>query len=275
MAALPVKVGPTGVRIRRLEGLLAILVTFLAACGGGDDDQGRGGLASTCRAQVGVATGLVAMITSVPGLSPYGEPSEETRAQVRSAYDANVAAPLAALVANAPADIADPVRQVATAATEVRSTGDPAVLEDDGFIRNTDLVDGYLHENCAGTKATVEAVDYAYRDLPRTLPAGAVRLALRNTAKEAHSLLVFARQPGVTESYDELLALPGDQRQSRLELVDLTLTDPGQTGFLVADLAAGDYIVICTIGKGTTDYGDPTGGEPHFTLGMRQEVKVT
>jgi len=181
---------------------------------------------------------------------------------------------MAALVVNAPDEIADEVGRVATTGAEFRRTGDPFTLEDESFIRDTDRIDGYLHENCAGTRATVEAIDYAYRSLPGTLPAGAVRLALKNTGDEAHNLVVFARQPGVTESFDELLALPGEQRQSKLRLVDLTSTDPGGTGFLVADMTAGDHIVICTIGKGTTDAADPTGAEPHFTLGMRQELSV-
>jgi len=252
--------------------LSVALATVLVGCGG--DDGGSDDLATACEAQVGVATGFVAVLRSVPGLSAYSAPSAEESASIRSAYEANVTTPLAALVTGAPAEIAEEVRQVAATGAELRSTGDPASLEGDDFIRATDLIDAHMQENCAGTKATVEAVDYAYEDLPRTLPAGAVRLALRNTATEAHNLLLFARQPGVTESYDELLALGGEERQSKLALVNLTLTDPGQTGYLVADLAAGDYIAICSIGKGTTDYGDPSGGEPHFTLGMRQEVKV-
>ena len=95
-----------------------------------------------------------------------------------------------------------------------------------------------------------------------------------NTGDEAHDMVVFARQPGVTEPYDEMLALRRRAAAIELRLVDPTSTDPGGTGYLVADLTAGDHIVICTIGKGTTDAADPTGAEPHFTLGMRQEVRV-
>ena len=43
---------------------------------------------------------------------------------------------------------------------------------------------------------------------------------------------------------------------------------------MVANLPAGDLVFLCSFGKGTTDDDDPKQDEPHFTLGMKQEVKV-
>jgi hypothetical protein len=101
-----------------------------------------------------------------------------------------------------------------------------------------------------------------------------VRIEMENTADEAHEMVVLTRQPGVTESFDQLLALPEDQFEAKFAFIGAASADPGKTAYLVQKFGPGDYIFLCSFGKGTTDDDDPKPEEPHFNLGMKQEVKV-
>jgi hypothetical protein len=258
---------------RRLRAavLTMVLVTGLAACG---DDEQSADLSTVCDAQADTVTGFVTMFVSLPEPPTSGPPPPELTAQVQAAYDANLATPLASLVANAPDEIKDEVDEIAANARQFRETADPSIVTNEDFTRLTDTVDAYMQENCTGTKATVEAIDYAYRDLPSTLAAGTVRIEMTNSGNEAHEMVVLTRNPGVTETFDQILALPEDQLQSKVKFVNAASADPGKTAYLVAKLEPADYVFVCSYGKGTTDDDEVAQAEPHFTLGMRQQVKV-
>ena len=62
----------------------------------------------------------------------------------------------------------------------------------------------------AGPVIAVTAQDYHFEGLPSSVPAG-TSLTLTNAGHEVHELLVVRKNDGVTESFDELLALPQEE----------------------------------------------------------------
>ncbi|MEA2902066.1 MAG: hypothetical protein QOH36_1953 [Actinomycetota bacterium] len=256
-----------------VAGLSIALAASFTACGG-DDDESAADVTAACEAHANVLAGFNTLFTVVPEPPEDGPPPPEFKGQLQSAYDANIAAPVAQLVSSAPDEIKDEVDEIALKVKQFRDDADPSAIDGDDFERLTGTVDAYLHENCSGPKADVKAVNYGYQGLPATLPSGTVRIKLDNSTDEAHEIVILNRKPGVTETYDQLLALPDDQAQAKLDFVDATSTDPGGTGYIVANLPAGDLVFMCSFGKGSTDDDDPKQEEPHFTLGMKQEVKV-
>lgn len=141
----------------------------------------------------------------------------------------------------------------------------------------------------AGASVTVVAVDYAFEGLPSSVPAGTT-IALQNDGVEVHELLLARRNDGVTETWDELLALPDEEVITKVTIIGPLIADPGQAGVNVEDGGAtltvteeGAYIALCFVPQGMTALPDESAapdpaasfGPPHFVLGMRQEFTVT
>lgn len=133
----------------------------------------------------------------------------------------------------------------------------------------------------AGQVVTVVATDYAFTGLPTSVPAG-TELALDNQGSEVHELLIARKNPGITESWDELLALPDAEAQEKVTILGPIFSDPGTAAdgtILLED--EGEYIALCFVPQGMTAIpsGSPSPdasfGPPHFMLGMRQEFTVT
>ena len=225
--------------VRRRTVIAALSVALAAGLAGCGDDKESADVTAACKAQADVIAGFTTLFTTVPEPPEDGPPPPEFAGQVQSVFDANIAVPLAALVANAPDEIKDEVDEIALKSKEFRDSADPSTIDSDDFSTLTDTVDAYMQENCTGTKVKVEAVNYAYKDLPATLAAGLVRIELEDTATEAHEMVLFTRKAGVTDSWDAILALPDDQMEPKVNFIDATSTDPGQSGYLVTDPAAG------------------------------------
>ena len=134
----------------------------------------------------------------------------------------------------------------------------------------------------SGSAVEVVGVEYAFEGVPATVTVGTA-FTLRNDGQEAHELVLVRKNPGVTQSFDELLALPEDEAFTQVAFLGQVAANPGETasGSVTAD-APGDYLMICFIPQGLTQL--PAGslgpeaslppGPPHFTLGMRQEFAI-
>jgi uncharacterized cupredoxin-like copper-binding protein len=138
---------------------------------------------------------------------------------------------------------------------------------------------------------TVNAIDYAFEDLPATVPAGTKLAFHNNSTVELHELVVLGPIPAEeTRSVEELLALPEDQIPP-IEPVLVAIAPPGQDGMVVVGDGTisepGRYAVICAIPIGAdpeefmaaaqeSSSGPPEvdGGPPHFTAGMHAELIV-
>ena len=136
--------------------------------------------------------------------------------------------------------------------------------------------------DASGSAVEVVGVDYAFQGIPPTATVG-TSFSLRNEGQEAHELVLVRKNPDVTLSFDELLALPEDQAFNQVAFLGQVAANPGETasGTVTAD-APGDYLAICFIPQGLTQLPEGSlgpdaslpAGAPHFTLGMRQEFTV-
>jgi hypothetical protein len=173
-------------------------------------------------------------------------------------------------------------------------TDEPAAVEDTA-AEDTTVEDTTVEDTTAeGTVIEIEAVDYAFENLPASVSAG-TRLTLTNSAQaELHELVAIRLPDEETRSVDELLQLPeaelgaimGAAQPAAVLLAppggeqiaavgDGTLTEPGR------------YVVICAIPSGAdpaayleaaaaSAEGPPEveGGPPHFVHGMFAELVV-
>jgi hypothetical protein len=157
----------------------------------------------------------------------------------------------------------------------------------------------------AGPVIAVTAHDYFFGDLPESVPVGA-SLTLTNVGAELHEMIVVRKNDGVTESFDELIALPGDEAFQKITTAGPLFAAPGESASIGMDANGvpspmsaitlakeGQYLVICFVPQGTTEMPDfaaapaaspdasaapgsaAPAGPPHFLLGMKQEFTVT
>ena len=140
----------------------------------------------------------------------------------------------------------------------------------------------------AGPAIEVIAGDYHFEGLPTSVPVGTT-LTLDNQGAEVHELLIVRKNDGVTQSWDELLALPEEEAFAYVTMVgEMPLfAGPGAKaeGSLVL-AQEGDYLAVCFIPQGLTEMPDlsaspdpsasaPAFGPPHAFLGMVQQFTVT
>jgi hypothetical protein len=96
----------------------------------------------------------------------------------------------------------------------------------------------------------------------------------QSAAGEAHEIGVARIADGVTETVDELLALPEEEVGAKLEFANGAFAPAGGTSGVTMDLAPGRYLYACFIPTGSI--GDQEGtGAPHFTAGMFGEFTVS
>lgn len=140
---------------------------------------------------------------------------------------------------------------------------------------------------------TIEGVDYAFADVPDTVPAG-TRLTFQNTSStELHEMVVFRLPDDIDTPIDDLVHLPPAELETTLGTpVAVILQPPGaaQPIQAVGDGALverGRYALMCfvPIAADPDEYlaaaeaggGKPegvSGGPPHFTAGMYAELTV-
>ena len=138
----------------------------------------------------------------------------------------------------------------------------------------------------AGQSVEVVGVDFAFEGVEDTY-AGPVTFSLRNGGQDLHEMVIVRKNEGITDSFEDLLALPEDEAFSKVGMVGVAMAEPGQTApETVAATEAGEYLMVCFIPQGTTTLpsqapdasGPPEGlgdGPPHFTLGMLKEFSIS
>jgi uncharacterized cupredoxin-like copper-binding protein len=139
---------------------------------------------------------------------------------------------------------------------------------------------------------SIGLVDYAFEDVPATVPAG-TPLSITNTSmNEVHELVAVRLPENETRSAAELVALPPAELGGLIggEPAAVIIAPPGEAGFpVVGDgtlTEPGRYLLLCSIPLGAdpaeylaaaqTSAGPPQvdGGPPHFTAGMFAELTV-
>lgn len=133
-----------------------------------------------------------------------------------------------------------------------------------------------------GSIVRVTAQDYHFEGLPASVPAG-TSLEMYNAGVEVHELLVVRKNDGVTETWEELLALPEEEAMAKVSILGplMAATEQLAEGTITLE-QEGEYLAICFIPQGMTEMPDPDAdpatlpdGLPHFMLGMVSEFVVT
>lgn len=212
-----------------------------------------------------------------------------------------------------PEEIASDLETIDSALRSSLESGeDPA--SQPGFVEADRALDEYVAGNCGFDVYTVRAVDYAFEDVPPTIPAGIVGFDLQNEGNEVHEMVVFRINDDVDLSIEELAQLPEDEAFSMVEFVTAAFAEPGGSDMTFQELRSGRYGMLCFVPVGTTDLSilegppdqageataDDTGtseatmttepmttggtgeapgdagemGPPHFTVGMWYEFEV-
>jgi plastocyanin len=136
-----------------------------------------------------------------------------------------------------------------------------------------------------GARVDVVGTDYAFSGLEASY-SSPITIAFRNEGEEVHEIVVVRKGEGVTQSWEELLALPEEQSGDLVSFAGVAYAEPGQTAAdMVTASEPGEYLAICFIPQGTTELPsiDPNASEPpdlgtgapHFTLGMQAEFTIT
>lgn len=182
--------------------------------------------------------------------------------------------------ANAPDEIADDIAVLTTGARTVLETGDFGVFQRPEFNASIATADAWMAENCAfATTSRIVALDYRYEGQLDEYPAGRTSFTLVNQGAEAHEILLLRKTDGVELTLEEMMELPESEAETMTTYIGgVFVGPPGETGNLIVDLTAGDYIAVCTITTGTFVDADGTvtegTGDPHVMLGMSFEFTV-
>ena len=207
-----------------------------------------------------------------------GEPSTYPTRDVMAEYYADAVAPLVSRLAGDPAPQAVST-DVATYLEVLLRFGaghaDLSAIANPAYYESGAAIDVHAFENCGFSVNEVIGVDDSFSGLPTVLPVGAnaFEFTNRSTSGEWHELQLLRKNDGVTRAFDEILALPANERSEEATLIGKNLAMPNESTYVFADLQSGSYIAMCSLPQGTT--GHALGhGPPHFTLGMTHEFTV-
>lgn len=271
--------------------LCGALASGLAACGDDDDEDASASASASEPADGGGEGDLAAYCENVLEIETAGEPDidfetstpEEIAQAAMDFAGEKMVEPAHAAGEAAPEEIREDVEILVAAVDEVAETGDFAAAFDDEVEAASQRVHEFDLANCDWSAVDVTAVDYGYEGIKSSYPAGPTSFEFTNEGEEMHELIVIRKKDDTTESFDDLLALPQDQAQAKVDTLGSVFAAPGEDGeYTVVDLEPGEYLAICFIPKGFTPEvaeaaesgGEVPDGPPHFTQGMRVEFTV-
>lgn len=279
--------------VRAIAGLTTVTSLLgLAACGG--DDSGSTATTAAAAATTAASTTAPAT-TTVPTTAappPTAAPTTATappavQVDVDGFCQAELAAEAAAtsedpatagpafeaLSAAAPPGIQPAVDAVIAAA----SSGD---TESDEFNDSYATLISYVKDHCGFADLEVSTTEYAFGGVPSILDAGPVVITNTNVGDEFHEVLLLRVDDGVTESIEDIVALPEEEAMQKATVAGVAFAAPGTSGYSAVDLAPGHYAAICFLPQGATPehmeaiQAGEFDGAPHFTLGMLSEFDV-
>jgi len=268
----------------RVCAVLAVAALLGAGCGDDDDDVATGTSETTETTEAGSGESVATYCKDSLAIETVGEPeidfenaSEEEQKEAVKKFASEKLMPLVEeLKTSVPAEINEPAQVLFAAVDKIAVDGDfeknfetPEVQAAEAEVHAYDLA------NCGWSKTEAIATEYAFQGVPATLDAGVTSFELRNNGKELHELNVLRKKDGVTESFDEILKLDQEEGQQTVEPVASAFAAQGEEDYGVAELEAGDYVVVCFIPVGTTGQGPPPeNAPPHVSRGMKSEFKV-
>jgi hypothetical protein len=263
---------------------LAVVGLLAAGCGDDDDTASSDSTASDDAAAAGASTSPDPYCDAALAIETAGEPdidfataTEDEIAEAAKTFAAETMRPLADdVLAAAPAELEADLQVQSDALDEVAETGDFSAFETPEVLAASEATHGYDLETCGWTSVAVDAADYSFAGLPDQMDAGVVSFELTNGGTEVHEMVLLRKNDGVTESFDELLALPEEEAMEKVTMVGLAgPVPPGEPAYAVVDLDAGEYMAVCFIPVGTLSFdGPPPEGPPHMMQGMVHQLTV-
>lgn len=176
-----------------------------------------------------------------------------------------------------PDEITESLEVMKSAAEGAADSGNLDEFDSASFVDATQGIHDYDLGACGWQQIDVAATEYAFSGLPATLLPGPVSFEISNQGAEYHEMVLVRKNAGVTQSAQELLALPDEEALNLVTFVNQGAADPGDIGYLVADLSPGAYVVACFVPVGTAsaDAESNPDAEPHATRGMFGEFTVS
>jgi hypothetical protein len=254
--------------------LVFTLAAGLVACSGQTGSgrgQAVGDMAAYCDAVLEMET-LAEPNTGFESLSP----QEQVKAAMQ--FAATTLRPIVdKIVAVAPAEVGDSTSVLNNAVTKVEQTGELSAFDTPQAQQAKTSAHAFDLKHCGWGRADVTAVDYAFQGVPATMNAGTVSFEFRNKSQrgEHHEMVVFKKNEGVRESFQQLLMLPDEEAKTKATIVTGAKAPPGASSYGVAKLVPGDYAMVCFISVGSKKENPKGQGPPHFIHGMVTEFAVT
>ena len=110
-----------------------------------------------------------------------------------------------------------------------------------------------MADSCIYNVVDVTATDHAFGGVPSGARAGKTLIQLRNDGTEYHEVVLLRVDADEDRSIEELLALPEEERDERLQFEGIALAPPGMSSWVVVDLKFGPrYAATCFIPIGST-----------------------
>jgi hypothetical protein len=154
-------------------------------------------------------------------------------------------------------------------------TGDfEAAFGDPEFEAALDRLHAHDLEKCEWKTVDVRAADYAFQGVPNELDAGVTSFEFSNGGTEVHEMVVFRVNDGVTDTLEELIAMPEEEVVTKTTMIAQTGAVPGEAEYTIAELTAGRYAMLCFVPEGTHTEEMEGTGQPHFMRGMVFEFNV-
>lgn len=264
---------------KRLAALVEASVIVLGACGDDDGPTTASGGTTTSEPTGGEGTeAFCEDVVKIQAIEPDipEDASEEEQARLGEEFFQEEFLPLAdKLEAEAPASAKEEISAVVAFAKDKGLE----FFEDPRFGPIEASANEVAAEACGAEEASITGVDYAFQGAPAELESGPTLFRFSNKGKELHEMQLLRKKADTTESFDELLELPQEAAQAKVDRAGGASAFRGDTDTALVDLEAGDYVMLCFIPVGLTpeaaesDQGPEA--PPHFTRGMKQEFKVS
>lgn len=169
----------------------------------------------------------------------------------------------------APEELVDEFEVFLDATSKMAETGDPADFGTQAAQDARKRIHAVDLDTCGWKRVQVTASEYEFGGLTPPPASGRSSIELSNDGKEPHEIVLYRVNEGVTDTIEELLALPEDEVTKKVTQVGAAFAEPGDEDYGIVDLDPGRYGAVCFIPVGGGDEGTP-----HFSKGMFHEFVV-